>query len=430
MSGLRLVDRGSDEYGRLRADVLDESGLRGEVLYLRWAANLGIYEAPPDSRVQIELLGLLRAESGPLQMITHTRIHHRQTLRWYADSDLAPGVVFSGHVAGRPLLYDTVDTLPAGLLDPVEPSEEREGEGGYWPVDVTVLAMLQADLRLRGPLDVQQVAERLRDPSWLVKCSQVRALACTAGLEAEQVQALMLFALTDPMTAVRQFAALQMGGWYLDQPWLPELAGMLAAVERPLEVYGRLGGRAAALDLGRTARDVRWGVVWILSNLVTNARGVQSERLGGLPDEIQVALADGAGRWDGGRDEALALAAARELTGTELGALGALEGVGVLGVLRYLVHRRRLLARAGLLERDRYYWLGQALDGLMPKDGPARRVLLAPGPAVALDGQQVADCWLGPNPLAEAQGDGAVLGFDLDSARPACAAQTAPTIGV
>jgi hypothetical protein len=370
-----------DEAGRLRARVETAPGLGCELLYLRWAGNLMVFEAdeaadPVQIGLSVLALHALAEQDGPTRLV-HYAIHHLATLRVYRDSALGVGVALSGIFGDRGLSYD-----PLGCVDlDVEPEPASELHRAVDAI-VTYSPTLHRWGSVEVPSEVELV-DWLHDPDELHRACLVRRLGQDARLPEALARWAHLVAMLNESYTVRQFAAMQLSGFSPGVRLEAELASLHQHLVDPGEVVRGLLGPEHPWTSAQARRNARYAVLWTLGNIAWTATGAtaaawltrvvaQTRR---LLEEQAAAHSLARDRWllDRVRDEFIDRDETRFAVGVQ-------AELSLFDLLRFVTLRARVVHALGLIGTDRFYWLSQSAEAISGAEGALAERLAAPSP--------------------------------------------------
>jgi hypothetical protein len=294
----------------------------------------------------------------------------RAALLAWRDDPRASRAVISGVLGQRRFHFDPL--LPA--LSVVGPEERALSLRLLWS---DALPAYDAD-----DISLSEAVVALRGGPWPAPAVALRRLATTAGLPPASVWDAHREALAHPLYGVRMFAAYALSGVVPGTVYPPDVARIVSAFPEPLAATS-IGeaSRPPAFDAGRGRRNVRQALLWSAGQLGFAARGGHHPWSAGAHRTLGEAVAAQARAWSSGDEVAALERAVGMLHGRP--SLGD-PGLRLLDVLRAEVHRHRLLVRMGELARDRFYWLGFSVLGVVDAADPAASVVYGPTPEVAV----------------------------------------------
>jgi hypothetical protein len=415
-----------DEHTRRQAEITRDGAVLGTINYLGWQRHLVLYAidlAPGvPATAEAETVQALLDQFDVLpEFFTHASIHHFETLVWYGQGPFAHGTVYCGTCRGRYLYYDTWDHIPPEIFEG-DPTDDDPDATQF-----VTMCSRDADYRvvsIGGSAD--ELGRRLVSGTWLSRIVMLRALSFTQDLDVDLIEEAHNHALLDPNYAVRQFASMQMSGFYDNQRYVPSIARQLRGLRTPLDTCERFGypgplEDGTPWDARQGRRNVRFALLYSLSNLAWNAVAEVHPWMAPMPGQLLAALEADLERFTPERDQMLYEIAVRELASThpaEAFDIGEDEPFTLLEMLRYVVHRHRVVFRRGCAERDRFYWLSFVLDSIYESplsptqfggedDRHLTKVLYGPSPRVPvvepgemppwLDGMNPAMAFMGPH---------------------------------
>lgn len=422
-NGIVFIPLPDDEHRRKRMAIERDAVRLGTMLYLGWKRHLVIYgvelvEGTPGA-VEAETVTALLEQFDELpEFFTHSAILHPETLHWYADSAYANGTVYCGTIRGHHMYYDTYPHLSQAILN---------GEPSEWDDVTQFVAMCARDADYRVVSlggSAEELGRRLVSGTWLSRIVLIRAMSLTTELPNDLIDLAHCYALMDDNYAVRQFASMQMSGFFPGQLYRPSLELQLSHLVDPLQTIALFGERppvaeGVAWDPMQGRRNLRFALLYSIGNLVWNAGSMAHPWMEDMPARV-LAVLESQLPLSAERDQALYELAVCELGSTqphEAFGVGADEPFNLLELLRYTVHRHRVVRRQGVAKEDRFYWLPLTLDAVAPSpmspthyggedDRPIAIALYGPSPRTPEVLQAPIPPWLkGVNPYVEFMGE-------------------------
>jgi hypothetical protein len=412
--GVHVEDQGGpDGYGRVPAVVRVDGVVVASLLYAAWPSHLVIFSAsweahaPEDAEARLmqTLLAIYPGAQPP--RLTHSAIHSLYTLRWYAASELAPGLIACGSFGARTLFYD-----PLHLVDvSVEPEPLMEG------MPATTLTVMYVDqLRQYGEVvapSVAQVRAWVIEGDALGRFVAIRRLATDPSVDPEITKAALYLSLLSENSGVRQFGSIHLGGFFPDLPLTVDPHELHELLRDPLEIWRRYGvGEAPPIEgwcAEQSRRNARYALGWTLGNMAWNAYawGAQpgAEQ---AAEQIRALVERSAAGFEPARDQWLFERAMAEFSDDPIDryGLGTSDPVDLFDLLRFSWLRWGLVQAKGFVPVDRFYWLCSTGDGIVGRgptgdpdtDGawlsPAAELIYAPPPSDALPAVEQMPPWL------------------------------------
>ncbi len=335
----------------------------GSIRFGSWEHLVVVYALDADDEVAergaVAVLAARFTSARPPRDLYHLGVARLSTVRAWADAGLAGGLMITGVVDGHNHYHDRWEGL--GL-----PASATVGEAGLvvgWAAEVAALPRLVA----AGWPGVQQM---LSAPTSSARIGAMRALSQAVGVDPALRERAMLLALLDGSFEVRRLVGLLLIGFLPDVRWRVPPSTLIRHLERPLQSL--TGGRwrpfvpDGPFSAERGARNKRIASLFVLGGMFHLAGDAPENVAWRLAARRSVArrLRAQAAAWTPMDDARLARAARAELDG---GALALAEpAMTLFATLRYALLRRELLARAAGREDDRFYWVAELVDALVP----------------------------------------------------------------
>jgi hypothetical protein len=402
-----------DEYGRVAAVVRLGGQVVGRMLYAAWPSHLVIFSAaweedgPEDAELRTvqALLTLYPGQMPP--RLTHSAIRSLATLRWYAQSDLAPGLIAIGSFGARTLFYDPLRSIDVHS----EPEPLMEG------MPATTLSVMYID-QLRSYSDVtaptvEQVRAWVIEGDVLGRFVAIRRLATDPTVDPAVTRAALYLSLLSESSGVRQFGSIHLGGFFPELKLKVDVEELHELLADPLQIWARYGAGELPTIEGYNAaqcrRNVRYALAWTLGNLAWNAYAWGAEPGAEADAEaIRRIVEQSAERFDEARDAWLyqrALADFGDDPDDRFG-LGVDAPIDLFDVLRFSWLRWGMVVAKGFKPIDRFYWLASTGDGIVGRGptgdpdedaeylSPAAEKIYAPPPSEELPAVEEMPAWM------------------------------------
>ncbi len=363
---------------RVVATVLRDGAPAGRAVYALFPSMVVLYElvvddGPSAASTETAVVGLLLArfeEPDPPAHFIHVGVRHPRLLRHYATTSLAPGMVVTGTLGGAMVYHDRLATLTEDALRRAEEAGENDPTG----VVVAYARGLEA-LAAPDTLTEADMVGLLRAETALARIGALRAIAMDARFADDFRDQAYMFALLDPSYEVRRFASVGVVGFFPGAPYHPAWPVLRAHLADPLQSFARLGVEPVppvdqpAYDAAHGRRNKRFGILWVLGGLAGLAPPrpeVEAWRARWLP-EIAAILTDEGQAHDEAADAALWTCAQADVLGDAPAyTVGVADEMGLFALLRYAVLRHHLVAAGPDPDQDRFYWLMEMVDYLVP----------------------------------------------------------------
>jgi hypothetical protein len=343
----------------------DEARDAGTIRFGSWEHLVVVYALDADDEVAergaVSVLAARFTSARPPRDLYHLGVRRLSTARAWADAGLASGLMITGVVEGHNHYHDRWEALALPASAEVGPAGLVVG----WAAEVAALPRLVA----AGWPGVQ---EMLAAPTSSARIGAMRALSQASDLDPALRERAMLLALLDGSFEVRRLVGLLLIGFLPDVRWRVPPSTLIRHLERPLQSL--MGSRwrpfvpDGSFSVARGTRNKRIASLFVLGgmfHLASDApenvawRSVARRAVGRR-------LRAQAAAWTPSEDARLARATRAELDG---GALALAEpAMTLFATLRYALLRRELLARAAGRQDDRFYWLAELVDALVPPD--------------------------------------------------------------
>ena len=319
----------------------------------------------------VDLLAQLIGDPPP-DWVTHVGVRSPALLAWYRSSSLRKGLVLTGSLGGETLHTDPIELLPIS---------------SFKSASCLVTASYHAALD-RG----EEVAPKERITRWLASSDSLKRLVALRWLirkplPREFVSHAHRLALLDREIAVRQLAAMQLSGDCREPGFVASVEELFAILREPGVGEDSPDGEPD-FNTKQGHANSRIAVLWSLGLLRTRTDGGRPD-LAEIPALIETEILGTP--LSAGADRQLYTLAMRELGGAEAFAMGVDQPLGLLELLRFIVHRHRIISRLKLSASDRYYWLTQTAEAICPSSRSPTQVS---GP----DPRPVAQAVYGPSP--------------------------------
>ncbi|MCB9662589.1 MAG: hypothetical protein H6732_00600 [Alphaproteobacteria bacterium] len=381
-----------DEAGTVTAGIFEDALRVGELVYAAWGPSLVVQSLAVDpahrERVEPQVVGLLcrRVVEEGMTSFHHHGVQDAALLRAYAAQPLGASMVAIGVCGGDVVYFDPV----RGLHPP---------EGGH----VHVALYHTPEL---GPLgEVTATA----DPYALLQCTpslarvaRLRALWTAGHLDDDALDEVFLYALLDTGWDVRQFAAVTLNGALGDREQAADLPRLLAHLAEPLcslrpGLPLPVAPEGVVFDPVRARRNKRQALLFVLGTRLAWTFRSDAQR-----DALRAALAEVL------QEQLDALTPAREALLGEAAvedarpggpggtALGRIDDLGLLELLRYAVLRHRAWVADQGDAPDPFAWLTDQVACLVPSPRSPAGDAEEPLP-------DVADRLYGPSPAVSPQ---------------------------
>ncbi len=377
----------------------DDARDAGGVRFGSWQHLVVVYALDADDEVAergaIRVLAARFSGPNPPRDLYHLGVTRLSTVRAWADAGLASGLMITGVVDDHNHYHDRWEALAL-------PSAATVGPAGLvvgWAAEVAALPRLVAS----GWPGVQQM---LSAPTSSARIGAMRALSQSAEVAPALRERAMLLALLDGSFEVRRLAGLLLIGFLPDVRWRVAPSTLIRHLERPLQSLTGSRWRPfvpeGPFSPARGARNKRIATLFVLGGLFHLASDapenvawrVQARRAVGRTLRTQAAA------WTAADDGRLARATRAELDGGPLAI--AEPRMSLFATLRYALVRRALLARAVGREDDRFHWLAELVDALVPPTSRSRAAqqLHAPLPRGVTRLRALPEAWSGKVPSA------------------------------
>jgi hypothetical protein len=424
---VHIEDQGApDQYNRVTALVRIEGAVVGEIQYGAWPSHLVIFSASweddapknAESRLMQTLLTLYPEQRPP--RMTHSAIVSMETLRWYAQSHLATGLIGSGSFGSRTLFYDAFDIIDVSE----DPEPLMEG------MPATTLTLMYVDqLRELGEMKdptVERVRHWVVDGDPLTRFVAIRRMATDPHVDPELKKAALELALLSENGGVRQFAAVHLGGFFPELEIRTDPEVLHEILLDPMSIWRRYGvGDHPGIEgynAAQTRRNVRYAIAWTLGNMCWNAMawGSQDWAMESAA-RIRALMEAGEAGFSASRDAWLYGRALDDFSeeGDRRYAIGVDEPINLFEFCRYAWLRHNIVVAKGLEATDRFYWLSTMADGIVgrahvgdpqvdsPFFSPAAHRLYADAPGGELPDAEEMPVWMhGRNPNMAGMGVG------------------------
>jgi hypothetical protein len=391
-SPVELIDLApAPDTGYARTAVSRDGQQLATLHHVIWPGNLMVLlaeipeGAPHDAHYEAVVALLRREESKGPTKLTHHQVRSWETLVCYRDGPFGDGLGLSGMYGSRGLTYDPLASVS---LDHV-PEAATEA---HRPVDVivTYAPELQEQWRHVSP-SLEQVRMWLSSPDDLHRVATIRRIALDERLDRDVVLRAHLLAMLNENYAVRQFASMHVSGFSSHIAHQVDLDGLLCLLRDPESILDASGDVPQEHPWRRwqSRRNARYAALWTLGNVAWVARGsTGAPWMHGTTAQVRSMLEEAGQRLDAERDLWL-----YELALLGFGdhpdhryALGVRAPVDLFDVLRFVVHRWRIVLGLGFKGTDRFSWLIDTAQALVDEDFDERQTLLgqlvyAPSPS-------------------------------------------------
>ncbi|MGC6514965.1 MAG: hypothetical protein ACON4N_10760 [Myxococcota bacterium] len=354
----------------------------GRVVFADWPVMVVCYELTvttdvrPMEVVQVALSAVLQrwGEGNPPAHFIHVGLTDPMVLGAYLQSPLHRGALLTGTIASTVLYYDPLTSIEGHLLEQASDADELGPTGVVltWAKDLEALAP-------GTTVSWDAVRTLLQSDISSARIGGLRTLARRDGVSDAMRDAAYMFALLDANYEVRRFASVNVSGFFPGIPYFPDIELLLRHLDDPLQSLDALQmtprmpeGERWSDAHGR--RNKRYGILWVIGAL----HGVSR------PDDAAlVAWQERAASWlmprllkDAAahtpeRDLALLNVAHAELVpGEARYGLGEPGGLSLLEMMRYVVLRHHLVKTAPNADQDRFYWLMEMVEAVVPSSAP------------------------------------------------------------
>jgi hypothetical protein len=371
---VHIEDQGPpDQYGRVEALVRFDGVVVARLQYQAWREHLVIYtltftdeERPPRGEIYVVQALLSFYEDQTPDRITHSCVQSLDTVKWYADCHLAPGLMVCGSYGSQTLFYDPLDVIDLSV--PPVPMME-----GFPAATITVMYV-------HGVREFSEVArptlEQVHD--WMVhgnplgRFVAIRRLVCNPHADPDVVKSALYLGLLNENSGVRQFSAIHLGGYFPELGIHPDIDTLHRFLRDPLEIYG-LFGKGPVRDVpnwnaAHCRRNGRYAIGWTLGNICWNAMAWgAAEWADRDAARVRELLVEPLAAFTPERDKWLMQRAIAEFTGEgdERFGLGGPEPIDLFDFLRFSVLRWKMVQELSITATDRFYWLVASADGIL-----------------------------------------------------------------
>lgn len=302
------------------------------------------------------LVPLMPLGDGYCQYV-HTMISDPWVAKAYKSSCLAPTATLVGRVGSRASRGESILTFPDALFHDATPAD-------------TQLTLVYEPPPAGPPITPAVLFEALRSPKPGERMAAIRAASRSEHVSEEIRRATYHWALLDSFPDVRRFACASVAGSFSDRPPAEAIDELAAHVVEPLRSLDELGitpsvPEGLTWDPRHGARNKRYALVYTWALLAMR----EDDDAMAL---LRPRLAAEAATHGHTRDTELLQVALADLSpGGMSRGIGARQLRGVFELLRYTVLRAAVVIARDAQVQDRFFWLSNMVDAIVPPGGAA-----------------------------------------------------------